>query len=231
MLKRTALLLLSAFLTVSLLAQPQAKYVFYFIGDGMGVNQVIGTEQYNRATGKGPAEINFNHFPVRVFITTVSDNSLVTDSAAAGTALATGVKTYNDAVGVDPDGKPVTSVTEWAHAAGRGTGIATTVGVNHATPAAFSAHTARRGNYDDIALQQIKAPVDFLAGGGFITRRSSGHDAAFYEQEAVRAGISLFRGPGFTGVSATDGRVLCLSGTPQNDLPYAIDRKEGDTAL
>lgn len=130
MLKRTALLLLTAFLTVSLLAQPQAKYVFYFIGDGMGVNQVIGTEQYNRATGKGPAEINFNHFPVRVFITTVSDNSLVTDSAAAGTALATGVKTYNDAVGVDPDGKPVTSVTEWAHAAGRGTGIATTVGVN-----------------------------------------------------------------------------------------------------
>ena len=231
MLKRTALLLLTAFLTVSLLAHPQAKYVFYFIGDGMGVNQVIGTEQYNRATGKGPAEINFNHFPVRVFITTVSDNSLVTDSAAAGTALATGVKTYNDAVGVDPDGKPVTSVTEWAHAAGRGTGIATTVGVNHATPAAFSAHTARRGNYDDIALQQIKAPVDFLAGGGFITRRSSGHDAAFYEQEAVRAGISLFRGPGFTGVSATDGRVLCLSGTPQNDLPYAIDRKEGDTAL
>lgn len=47
MLKRTALLLLTAFLTVSLLAQPQAKYVFYFIGDGMGVNQVIGTEQYN----------------------------------------------------------------------------------------------------------------------------------------------------------------------------------------
>jgi hypothetical protein len=57
----------------------------------MGVNQVIGTEQYNRATGKGPAEINFNHFPVRVFITTVSDNSLVTDSAAAGTAKAVSI--------------------------------------------------------------------------------------------------------------------------------------------
>ena len=65
MVKRTALLLVTALMAVTGLAQPQAKYVFYFIGDGMGVNQVIGTEHYNRATGKGPAEINFNHFPVR----------------------------------------------------------------------------------------------------------------------------------------------------------------------
>ena len=69
--------------------KPDVKYVFYLIGDGMGVNQVMGTEQYNQATGNGPSQINFAHFPVRGFVTTVSASSLVTDSAAGGTAPVT----------------------------------------------------------------------------------------------------------------------------------------------
>ncbi len=75
--------------------QTKVKYVFYMIGDGMGINEVMGTEQYNAANGTGPAQINFAHFPVRGFVTTVSASSLVTDSAAGGTALSSGVKTYN----------------------------------------------------------------------------------------------------------------------------------------
>ena len=89
--------------------EPQVKYVFYFIGDGMGVNQVVGTNFYNAANGL--EKVNFSQFPVVNFITTVSANSLVTDSSAAGSALASGVKINNSAVGVAPDGpmRPVSS--------------------------------------------------------------------------------------------------------------------------
>jgi len=211
--------------------EPQVKYVFYLIGDGMGINQVIGTELYNQATGNGPAEINFAHFPVRGFVTTVSANSLVTDSAAGGTALACGVKSYNSAIGVDVDTVAVSSVADWAHAAGYGVGIATSVGINHATPACFMAHTEKRRNYETIATQYIETPVDFAAGGGFITEKGTGHDAAYFEQMAEDAGITIFRGPSFDGVAAVDGRVLCISGKDENELPYAIDRKEDDTTL
>lgn len=211
---------------------PEVKYVFYMIGDGMGINQVIGAEQYNAGTGYGPEEINFAHFPVRNFISTVSASSLVTDSAAGGTALATGVKTYNNAVGVDMDGNPVSNLVEWAKEAGYGTGVATTVGVNHATPACFIAHTDQRGSYEEIAYQYLHAPVDFAAGAGFITERNSGHDAAFFETESRGAGIKVLRGPGrFEGIENIQRRVLCLSGKVQTELPYAIDRKEDDTTL
>lgn len=70
--KRFFQLLLVALVAISCTSQPRVKYVFYFIGDGMGINQVMGTEQYNKATGNGPETINFAHFPVRNFITTVS---------------------------------------------------------------------------------------------------------------------------------------------------------------
>ena len=122
----------------------QPKYVFYMIGDGMGINQVYGTQIYNVANSAGPAVINFTQFPVKGFVTTHSASSLVTDSAAAGTALSTGTKTYNDAMGVDMDKNPLSNIAEWAKAAGFGTGVATSVGVNHATPAAFYAHAASR---------------------------------------------------------------------------------------
>ena len=211
--------------------QPQVKYVFYMIGDGMGINEVIGTQEYNEATGKGPAVINFTQFPVRGFITTVSGSSLVTDSAAGATALASGVKTYNGAIGLDMDEKPVSLITEWAKESGFGTGVATSVGINHATPAGFTTHATQRGNYEDISLQFIRSEVDFGAGGGFITNRGSGHDNEFFIREARSAGINVFRGPDFQDVAAAKGRVICLSGKDETELPYAIDRKEGDTAL
>ena len=228
----STLLLALAVLLAGCSSQPQVKYVFYMIGDGMGINHVIGTEQYNQATGKGPEQINFAHFPVRGFVTTVSASSLVTDSAAGGTALATGVKTYNSAIGVDAQGNPVTNLAEWARAAGYGTGVITSVGVNHATPACFTAHSSARRNYEDIATQYIGSPVDFAAGGGFITERKSGHDAAYFEHKADSAGITVLRGvEALAGVEAVEGPVLCLGNRPESDLPYSIDQEEGDVKL
>ncbi|MBR6883221.1 MAG: alkaline phosphatase [Bacteroidales bacterium] len=228
--KRIAYLLLLSLLVVGCSSEPKVKYVFYFIGDGMGVNEVIGTNLYNQANGQ--ENVNFTSFPVVNFITTVSANSLVTDSSAAGTALASGVKINNSVVGVDPEGNPTPNLTEWAHAAGFGTGVATSVGVNHATPASFVAHSSSRNGYEEISLQMIDSPVDFMAGSTFLTNRGSGHDAAYFEHKADSAGIAIFKGPGaIANIDLKAPRVLCLSAKVEDSLPYAIDRKEDDTRL
>ena len=228
--KRIAYLLLLSLLVMGCSSEPKVKYVFYFIGDGMGVNEVIGTNLYNQANGQ--ENVNFTSFPVVNFITTVSANSLVTDSSAAGTALASGVKINNSVVGVDPDGNPTPNLTEWAHAAGFGTGVATSVGVNHATPASFVAHSSSRNGYEEISLQMIDSPVDFMAGSTFLTNRGSGHDAAYFEHKADSAGIAIFKGAGaIANIDLKAPRVLCLSAKAEDSLPYAIDRKEDDTRL
>ena len=228
--KRITYLLLLSLLVAGCSSEPKVKYVFYFIGDGMGVNEVIGTNLYNQANDVAEA-VNFSQFPVLNFITTVSANSLVTDSSAAGTALATGVKINNSAVGVDPDGNWVSNLTEWAHAVGFGTAVATSVGVNHATPASFVAHSTSRNGYEEIALQMIDSPVDFMAGSAFLTDRG-GHDAAWLEHKADSAGIVTYKGTAaIKDIDLDAPRVLCLSGKVEDSLPYAIDRKADDTRL
>lgn len=212
------------------------KYVFYMIGDGMGVNEVFGTQIFNQATGKGPAQINFAHFPYRSFVTTFSASSLVTDSAAGGTALATGVKTYNDGLGVDANGNPVSSIAEWAHAAGFGAGVATSVGVNHATPAAFYGHVKARSEYEKLAEQLIDTDaIDFAAGAGFLNEaRKTGHDSQYLEQKAKDAGIAVLHGKSqFKNLGKLKKRAFCFSADPkETELKYAIDRRsEDDTKL
>lgn len=99
--------LLSAFLIVSacLTFAQQPKYVFYFIGDGMGVNQVQGTELYRgELEGKiGITPIQFAQYPYATVATTFSATNGVTDSAAGGTALASGHKTKNGTIGMEKD--------------------------------------------------------------------------------------------------------------------------------
>ena len=182
--KRISVLLLVAFLAFGCASNNQPKYVFYFIGDGMGINQVRGTEIYNQATGNGPEVINFTQFPVQSYVTTHSASALVTDSAAAGTALATGVKTYNSGMGVDPDGNPLPNLAEWAKASGAGVGVITSVGINHATPAAFYAHVEKRNMYEEISGQFMTAGVDFGAGSTFLMNKKSELTPAKYEKMA-----------------------------------------------
>ena len=219
----------------SRLEPPTPKYVFLMIGDGMGINQVFGAQNYNQVTGDGPRFINFTQFPVRTFVTTFSASSLVTDSAASGTALATGVKTYNHGLGVDPDGKPVESICVWAHRKGIGTGVASTVGVNHATPAAFYAHVEDRNDYEKIADQLIASNfIDFAAGGGIITQtRTTGNTSQYFEDKAREAGITVLRGHDqFKDMAKQEGRVLCLGeDASTTDLKFAMDRRGGETEL
>ena len=162
--KRLTYLMLFMLLAVVAQAQ-QAKYVFYFIGDGMGLNQVNTTEMYlGEKQGRiGTEPLCFASFPVAGMATSYSATNSITDSSAGGTALATGVKTYNGAIGVDANKERVMSVAERAKRAGKKVGVTTSVSVDHATPAAFYGHQPDRSMYYEIALQLPEAGFDFKA--------------------------------------------------------------------
>lgn len=148
-----------------------AKYVFLFIGDGLAISQRSSAEYYLAAKQSmerpGMVKLTMNGLPAHGATTTYSLNSIITDSAAAGTALACGVKTYNGGIGLDGTKTPVKSVAEMARDTGRKVGIVSTVSLDHATPASFYAHRPSRNDYYEIALQLPDSGFDYFAGGGF----------------------------------------------------------------
>ena len=167
MLKRI-LLSLSVFIIAAAASFAQPKYVFYFIGDGMGVPQVLLAEEYlSAAKGElGIEKLAMSQLPYATFSSHYSADSDVTDSAASATALSSGIKTNNYYVGVDPEGNPVTTMAEMAKRCGKKVGILTTVTVNHATPAGFSAHQMHRQMLYEIARDEAATGFDFFAGAG-----------------------------------------------------------------
>lgn len=151
-------------------SNPKAKYVFYFIGDGMGIQQVALTQAYLAAINQqhGNAELNFTQFPVTGFAETFSQNRYITGSAAAGTALSTGYKTSINTIGLNYDhNDTLYSVAHFANRAGYSVGVATSVSIDHATPAAFYAHQTSRNMYHLIAHDMLRAGYRFYGSGGF----------------------------------------------------------------
>lgn len=216
----------------------QAKYVFYFIGDGMGVNQVNGTEMYlAEQEGRiGVTPLLFTTFPVGTMATTFSATNSVTDSSAAGTALATGVKTYNGAIGMDDDKNVLQTVAERAKKAGKRVGVTTSVSVDHATPAAFYAHQPKRSMYYEIALDLPKAGFDFYAGSGFLKPSTTADKKEVPSIFPIieEAGYTVARGLDEYKAKAADAKKMVLiqkEGATPSSLPYAIDRKDGDLSL
>ena len=235
--RRHVAVLLVIFLVSTVWAQ-QAKYVFYFIGDGMGVNQVNGTEMYlAEQEGRiGVKPLLFTAFPAGTMATTFSATISVTDSSAAGTALATGEKTYNGAVSMDDDKNVLSTVAERAKKAGRKVGIATSVSVDHATPAAFYAHQPNRSRYYEIALDLPKAGFDFYAGSGFLkpTTTADKKEAPNVFPIIEEAGYTIARGLDEYKEKAADAKKMILiqkEGAEPSCLPYAIDHEEGDLTL
>ena len=110
------------------------KYIFYFIGDGMGVGAVSLTQNYNRMVVGNDSMLTMMKFPVTSLAFTHSASSPVTDSAAGGTALATGHKTKNGMIGMTVDTVAVTSIATQLQARGFGIGLVTTVSPDDATP-------------------------------------------------------------------------------------------------
>ena len=243
--KLTSILLFLLLVAVNLQAQ-QAKYVFYFIGDGMGTNQVLGTEMYlSELKGEiGVTPLLFAQFPNSAIATTFSAFNGVTDSAAGGTALATGNKTKNGAIGVTKDlSTEANSVASWAKDNGYRVGVSSSVTIDHATPASFYAHEGDRGSSYNIGLDLIKANFDFYAGSDFddpTNRKESRKDGKSYESLydlTQKAGYTLARGYKDYQKKAKKAEKMILfqkeeaSQKDRSAIPYAIDRKKGDMTL
>ena len=240
--KKLSLLLSFLLLVLSGYAQ-QAKYVFYFIGDGMGVNQVQGTELYRGELEDkiGITPIWFTQFPYATTATTFSATNGVTDSAAAGTALATGNKTQNGTIGMKQDLQTeVSSVAVWAKNKGCRVGVTTSVSVDHATPAAFYAHDPSRGSYYKIGTDLYKAGFDFYAGSDFIDPNNKdnkdGNSENLYTM-AEKNGYTIARGykDYLKKCKKADKMILFqsekASEKDRTAIPYAIDRTKDDLTL
>ena len=145
-------------------AQETPKYIFYYIGDGMGMGHVLAAQTYNRMILENEDPLLMMQFPVAGMLTTYSASSPVTDSAAAGTALAAGHKTKNGMLGMNADTIPVVSVAAQLFEKGYGVGLITSVPPDDATPGAFYAHVPNRNMYYDITVDAAKSGYQFLGG-------------------------------------------------------------------
>lgn len=148
------------------------KNVILMIGDGMGLTQITAGMYRNGN------RLNLEEFPVVGLHKPYSSSSLITDSAAGATAFASGIKTYNGAIGVAPDTSSVRTILEEAEAHGLATGLLATSTIVHATPAAFIAHVSSRNKMEDIADYFLKTDIDLFIGGGkkYFTERKDGRD-------------------------------------------------------
>lgn len=215
------------------------KYVFYFISDGTGVNAVLGTEiMLSEIKGElGRTPLNVSKSPVVGLASTYSTSSDVTDSAASGTALAGGQKTYNGALGVLPDSvTPVVSLAQRAHDAGWVVGIGSSCPINHATPGAHFGHVRDRGMYHAIACQMEATGFEFFGGGSINLERQ-------YNRPEVRDSLyNALRKAGYTICFtnedyAREGRkadkLIMLQGNVPDSysLPYWIDRRPGQVTI
>ena len=192
----------------------KVKNIIYMIGDGMGLEQISAAWVCNGG------KLNLDNFNVTGLIRTWSANRLVTDSAAAGTALATGHKTNNGMVGVTPDGTPVKSLAEEAMEKGKKAGTAVTCRINDATPAAFFSHSESRNNQEDIVAQFAESGIDFLAGGGirYWQNRKDGSDIV----EEVMAKGYAFATTKEEMMAVQEGPVIALMA--DQELDYSLDR-------
>lgn len=213
------------FATSALLATDvkRTKYVFLFIGDGMSLPQRMATDDFLKAENR-PA-LAMNQMNVCGITKTSSADSLITDSAASGTAIACGRKVPNHYVGVDADGNKLTSCAVIAKNAGKKVGIITSVTLNHATPASFYAHTPNRSNYYKIGLDLAESNFDFFGGGNV-----NAHDnkkAPEYRGDALdiaaENGYKVVKtAKEISALKKGDGKVLAIAET-DGAIPYIID--------
>ena len=233
-------------LIVALAASAEVKYVFYFIGDGMGSNQVLGAEMYRSALQGQPlgrVQTLMSTFPYSGSASSHSASNGITDSAAAGTCLATGTKTKNGMLGLGPDSARLTTIAEELKAQGWGVGIMTTVAIDHATPGAFYGHVKKRSMYYEIGQQLSESGFDFFGGAGFhYPQGKKDNEKVNLYRLAEERGYTVVHGmQELAGIPASRyadiSKLILVQATDDqgakhgDNLPYAIDRKEGDLTL
>jgi len=195
--------------------------IILFIGDGMGLAHLTS------AMSSSGSPLHITEMPVVGLSKTSSSNKYITDSAAGGTAIATGVKTNNKLIGLDSDSIKVESILEIAHRNGMSTGVITTTSVTSATPAAFVAHNISRNNHEEIAIDFTKGTVDIFMGGGlryFTERKDSADLIGTLKQNGYEIVTSLeelnsTKSSRFAGLFAG------------SDMPYAIEGRPVSLAI
>ncbi|NTV83580.1 MAG: alkaline phosphatase, partial [Bacteroidales bacterium] len=217
----------------------KVKYVFLFVGDGMGQAQVNLTQGYLAALEDrvGFGQMNFTRFPHVGFASTYAFNQFITCSAAAGTALATGHKTSNGRISMDPEGSlPYESIATKAKNDGYKVGIVTNVSIDHATPAVFYAHQPGRDMYFEIGLDLARSDFDFFAGGGFLIPDGGSVDSGAVNviDYAMRNGFNVVNTrEGFENLSPAAGKTLVISPRTASEasMPFSIDMAPTDITL
>jgi alkaline phosphatase len=206
----------------------QAKNIILLIGDGMGPSQFGAAWLYsNRVLGKELRMAEVMKDGRTAYIVNDTADATVTESAAAATQIACGVRVPARAAGMGTDGKtPCTTILEMAKAGGKATGLVTTSGITDATPASFAAHVPHRSDEASVAAQELNLGVDVLMGGRklfFLPEASGGQrkDGRNLLEEAKAAGYTVV-GTADELKQASDGRILGLFN--MGNMSFEIDR-------
>jgi len=234
--RRGLVLALMAVVTLALVAAAApAKYMFLFIGDGMGGPQIAAAEAFLGDVDGGQVslhKLNFSQFPVQALTTTHAADRYITGSAAAATAMSCGYKTNIGVIAMDPGlTTNYKTIAEMADEAGMKVGIVSSVNVDHATPAAFYAHTPSRGNYYDIGVQLVTSGVDYCAGG--MLRIDKAKENPSQHDLLADAGWTVAgTREGFLAIERSDSPVYAYTaGFASNALPYVNDEEHVEITL
>ncbi len=216
----------------------QAKYVFLFIGDGMAMSQITSAEVFSTARASKDIDVTrlgFTKFPTAGLTTTHDAGTFITDSASAGTAIASGKKTLSGVINMDVNRtQKFKTIAEYAKEAGKKVGIVSTVTLNHATPASFYSKVPSRGDMYDIAVQLANSNFDYYAGGSIDQRTGKNKDQKDAVEIAKENGFTYIdTKAGFDGLKAGGGKVIAISERLQDSgsMPYSIDRERGELSL
>lgn len=213
-------------------AVPKApRYIFYYIGDGMGFNHVLNAQIYSNEVLGNDSTLTMLTLPVASMARTHSASTDVTDSAAAGTALATGHKTRNNMLGMAPDTTAVTSIAKTLFDKGWGVGLVTTVAIDDATPGAFYANVPSRSEYMTIGRKLAESGYQFAAGAGLrAARDKDGRKTPLLDYFAEQ-GVTV--ASGVEGLEVEADRLLVLSPDTVKtwNVGYTIDSIPGALTL
>ena len=241
--KKLLLIVLTLALLVSAAALAETaapKYVFMFIGDGMGNPQVAATQYYLGSIQNPnsefpvPADLSFTTFPYLGMVTTYDASSFCPDSASTATSMASGEKTLSGVINYDVTlTTPFKLVTEYAKEAGKKIGVITSVSLDHATPAAYYAKVPSRKQYYDIAVQGLTGTtLDYLAGGSFLKPDGDGTQENLLEIAAANGWTLANTNEDIRALNAQSGRVLAIDPNiaDAESLNYEIDRERKNAA-
>ncbi len=211
-------------------AASELKYVFLFIGDGMGINQRVAAAQF---AGR---PLLMDTFPGQGITTTCAADRFITGSAAAGTAISCGEKTRVGILGLDIQHSSLKTVAELARDQGMKVGIITSTFIDHATPAAFYAHVASRGQYYDIALALARSDFNYFAGGGLKDPGNKYNKSSDFKRNALdkiyKAGYRFVNTrDGFNALTHGADKVIAMNTSPEHGLPYAMDAGDENISL